>query len=46
LAFLRTSARLRIFLGGHHRSVIENSCEKALADSFSAMPEATSAAKS
>jgi hypothetical protein len=39
------TARLRIFLGEHYRSVIEHTCEEALADSFSAMPEASSAAK-
>jgi nucleoside-diphosphate-sugar epimerase len=40
------TARLRVFLGEHYRSVIEHTCEEALADSFSAMPEASSAAKS
>jgi nucleoside-diphosphate-sugar epimerase len=39
------TARLRVFLGEYYRSVIEHTCEEALADSFSAMPEATSAAK-
>jgi hypothetical protein len=39
------TARLRVFLGEHYRSVIEHTCEEALADSFSAMPQTTSAAK-
>jgi nucleoside-diphosphate-sugar epimerase len=39
------TARLRVFLGEYYRSVIEHTCEEALADSFTAMPEATSAAK-
>jgi nucleoside-diphosphate-sugar epimerase len=30
------TARLRVFLGEHYRSVIEHTCEEALADSFSA----------
>jgi len=29
------TARLRVFLGEHYRSVIEHTCEEALADSFS-----------
>jgi hypothetical protein len=28
------TARLRIFLGEHYRSVISRTCEEALADSF------------
>src|SRR5947209_8798484 len=40
------TARLRIFLGEHYRSVIEHTCEEALAESFSSIPVATSAAKS
>jgi nucleoside-diphosphate-sugar epimerase len=39
------TARLRVFLGEHYRSVIEHTCEEALADSFTNMPEASSAAK-
>jgi nucleoside-diphosphate-sugar epimerase len=40
------TARLRVFLGEHYRSVIEHTCEEALADSFTSMPEVSSAAKS
>src|SRR5258708_34166137 len=40
------TARLRIFLGEHYRSVIEHTCEEALAESFTSMPVASSAAKS
>jgi nucleoside-diphosphate-sugar epimerase len=40
------TARLRVFLGEHYRSVIEHTCEEALAESFTSMPVATSAAKS
>jgi nucleoside-diphosphate-sugar epimerase len=40
------TARLRVFLGEHYRSVIEHTCEEALSDSFSAMAETSSAAKS
>ncbi|HEY2499341.1 MAG TPA: NAD-dependent epimerase/dehydratase family protein [Candidatus Angelobacter sp.] len=39
------TARLRVFLGEHYRSVIEHTCEEALADSFTNMPQASSAAK-
>ncbi|MGC2697218.1 MAG: NAD-dependent epimerase/dehydratase family protein [Candidatus Angelobacter sp.] len=39
------TARLRVFLGEHYRSVIEHTCEEALADSFSTVPQ-MSAAKS
>jgi len=39
------TARLRIFLGEHYRSVIEHTCEEALAESFSPV-EKFSAAKS
>jgi nucleoside-diphosphate-sugar epimerase len=34
------TARLRVFLGEHYRSVIEHTCEEALADSFKAAPDA------
>jgi hypothetical protein len=40
------TARLRVFLGEHYRSVIEHTCEEALTESFTNMPVATSAAKS
>jgi nucleoside-diphosphate-sugar epimerase len=40
------TARLRIFLGEHYRAVIEHTCEEALAESFTNMPVANSAAKS
>ena len=40
------TARLRVFLGEHYRSVIEHTCEEALADSFSPAHEASAAAKS
>ena len=40
------TARLRVFLGEHYRSVIEHTCEEALAKSFGSMPQASSAAKS
>jgi len=39
------TARLRVFLGEHYRSVIEHTCEEALADSFGT-PQTSSAAKS
>jgi nucleoside-diphosphate-sugar epimerase len=39
------TARLRVFLGEHYRSIIEHTCEEALADSFANMPQASSAAK-
>lgn len=39
------TARLRVFLGEHYRSVIEHTCEEALAESFST-PQVSSAAKS
>ncbi len=39
------TARLRVFLGEHYRSIIEHTCEEALADSFS-KAEQLSAAKS
>lgn len=39
------TARLRVFLGEHYRSVIEHTCEDALADSFSKVTQ-TSAARS
>ena len=38
------TARLRVFLGEHYRSVIEHTCEDALAESFSNV-EQMSAAK-
>lgn len=37
------TARLRVFLGEHYRSVIAHTCEEALADSFTAMPQQASA---
>jgi nucleoside-diphosphate-sugar epimerase len=40
------TARLRVFLGEHYRSVIEHTCEEALAESFTSIPVASSAAKS
>ena len=40
------TARLRVFLGEHYRAVIEHTCEEALAESFTSMPAASSAAKS
>jgi hypothetical protein len=40
------TARLRVFLGEHYRSVIEHTCEEALAESFAVVPVASSAAKS
>ncbi|HMC30561.1 MAG TPA: NAD-dependent epimerase/dehydratase family protein [Candidatus Angelobacter sp.] len=40
------TARLRIFLGEHYRSVIEHTCEQALVDSFSGVTEQVSMAKS
>jgi nucleoside-diphosphate-sugar epimerase len=40
------TSRLRIFLGEHYRTVIEHTCEEALAESFTNMPVASSAAKS
>jgi hypothetical protein len=30
------TARLRVFLGEHYRSVIEHTCDEALAESFTA----------
>jgi hypothetical protein len=41
------TARLRVFLGEHYRSVIEHTCEEALADSFTAngQPQAAVAEK-
>jgi nucleoside-diphosphate-sugar epimerase len=33
------TARLRVFLGEHYRSVIEHTCEEALAESFSSLPQ-------
>jgi hypothetical protein len=33
-------------LGEHYRSVIEHTCEEALAESFKGLPVASSAAKS
>jgi UDP-glucose 4-epimerase len=39
------TARLRVFLGEHYRSVIEHTCEEALAESFSGTPQTSSAAK-
>lgn len=39
------TARLRVFLGEHYRTVITHTCEEALAESFTSMPEASSAAK-
>ena len=40
------TARLRVFLGEHYRSVIEYTCEEALAESFSGIGEQASAGKS
>lgn len=40
------TARLRVFLGEHYRSVIEHTCEEALAESFSGIGEQVSAGKS
>jgi len=40
------TARLRVFLGEHYRSVIEHTCEEALADSFSGPIQSIPAAKS
>lgn len=40
------TARLRVFLGEHYRSVIEHTCEEALADSFKTVPETAMASKS
>jgi len=36
------TARLRVFLGEHYRTVIEHTCEEALADSFSAAAQLAS----
>jgi nucleoside-diphosphate-sugar epimerase len=36
------TARLRVFLGEHYRSIIEHTCEEALADSFKTTPDASS----
>jgi hypothetical protein len=33
------TARLRVFLGEHYRSVIEHTCEQALAESFSGVKQ-------
>jgi nucleoside-diphosphate-sugar epimerase len=38
------TARLRVFLGEHYRSVIEHTCEEALADSFTTQPQQAAAA--
>lgn len=40
------TARLRVFLGEHYRSVIEYTCEDALAESFTGIGEQASAGKS
>lgn len=40
------TARLRIFLGEHYRTVIERTCEEALAESFSGIGEHVSVGKS
>jgi nucleoside-diphosphate-sugar epimerase len=37
------TARLRVFLGEHYRSVVEHTCEEALAESFTAMPQMSAA---
>jgi nucleoside-diphosphate-sugar epimerase len=37
------TARLRVFLGEHYRSIIEHTCEEALADSFTVMPQSAAA---
>jgi nucleoside-diphosphate-sugar epimerase len=37
------TARLRVFLGEHYRSVIEHTCEEALADSFTVTPQSAAA---
>jgi nucleoside-diphosphate-sugar epimerase len=39
------TARLRVFLGEHYRSVIEHTCEEALAESFSSLPQSAPAAE-
>jgi nucleoside-diphosphate-sugar epimerase len=39
------TARLRVFLGEHYRTVIEHTCEDALAESFSPVGEQVSVAK-
>lgn len=38
------TAKLRVFLGEHYRSVIQHTCEEALADSFAKQPETAAAA--
>src|SRR5215470_1836907 len=40
------TARFRVFLGEHYRSVIEHTCEEALVDSFSDLPQSMPTAKS
>ncbi|HET9838815.1 MAG TPA: NAD-dependent epimerase/dehydratase family protein [Candidatus Angelobacter sp.] len=40
------TARLRVFLGEHYRTVIEHTCEQALAASFSKVGEQASVARS
>ncbi len=40
------TARLRVFLGEHYRTVIEHTCEQALAQSFSRAGETASVGKS
>jgi hypothetical protein len=40
------TARLRVFLGEHYRTVIEHTCEDALAESFSRIREQVSVGKS